>query len=80
MLVAVHTLTGYDLTSKIGTKYPALKANPLEYLSNIWISGDMPDMVTAEQYLVNVLSKGSACKTMDELTYSQQAVLYKVTS
>ena len=64
----------FALTSKIGTKYVALKADPLEYLRNFGIFDDKPDMVTAEQYLVKVLSKGSACKTMDE------AVLYKVTS
>ena len=32
VLPSVHNLTGADCTSKVGTKYSAIRANPEEYL------------------------------------------------
>ena len=34
LLPLVHTLTGCDYTSKVGTKHAALIANPTEYLKD----------------------------------------------
>ena len=34
IVLALHHLSGADYTSKIGTKYSALSANPCEYLSD----------------------------------------------
>ena len=38
VLPAVHTLTGCDYTSKVGTKQAALKANPVDYLQGFGCS------------------------------------------
>ena len=34
ILPALHHLTGADYTSKVGTKYSALQAKPVNYLKN----------------------------------------------
>ena len=70
VLPAVHTLTGCEYTSKVGTKHSALKANPVGYLQGFGISKNGPsddEAAKAESYLVQVLRNGTKCVTMDEL-------------
>ena len=73
VLLAVHILTGCDITSKVGTKAAALKAHPLKYLSGFAqdIDSVEEDIEMAEQYLVQVFKNGSDLKTMDGLRYSR---------
>ena len=58
VLLAVHSLTGYDITNKIGTKRSALKAEPKKYLKYLGISPNLTQIVLkdAEIYLVMVLN------------------------
>lgn len=73
VLPAVHTLTGCDYTSKVGTKPAAIKANPL-VLEHFGISRNGPteeDMVKAESYLVQVMKKGTTLTSMDSLRDQQ---------
>ena len=70
VLPAVHTLTGCDYTSKVGTKQAALKANPIDYLEGFGCSQNGPsddEIKRAESYLVIVLKNGTTCTTMAEL-------------
>ena len=69
VLPALHTLTGCDYTSKFGTKSAAVKANTEMFLKDFGsIEGDIEkQVVSAEQYLVQVKKKGSTFKTCDEL-------------
>ena len=70
VIVTIHTITGCDLTSKVGAKSAALKAHPTIYLTEF--AKDVTDednYETVEQYLVQVLKQGSHCKTMDQLRY-----------
>ena len=54
VLLAVHTLTGCDYTSKFGTKHVALKANPEKYLLQFGTMNDIDrQVVVAEEYLVH---------------------------
>ena len=65
VLPALHSLTGCDITSKIGTKKAALKADPIKYLLGFGVSATMNDSVIkeAEHYLVNVVD--SKCRGND---------------
>ena len=70
VLPAVHMLTGCDYTSKVGTKPPALKADPVNYLQNFGCSNLGPtddEILKAEAYLVEVFKNGTSCTTMNEL-------------
>jgi hypothetical protein len=71
VLPAVHILTGCDYTSKFGTKHAGMIAKPAQYLANFGLcsnTDELEDQITkAEQFLVQVLHKGSSCKTMNEL-------------
>lgn len=71
MLVALHTLTGGDYTSKFGTKHAALSCDPVKYLIDFGRKMDLQSIeesvALAEQYLDQLLKKGSHCQTMDEL-------------
>jgi hypothetical protein len=73
VLPAVHTLTGCDTTSKFGTKAAALKAEPVTFLQGFGANPNDPCLEQilqkAEEYLVQVLKRGSPCKTTDELRY-----------
>ena len=63
-------LTGCDYTSKVGTKPPALKADPVNYLQNFGCSNLGPtddEILKAEAYLVEVFKNGTSCTTMNEL-------------
>ena len=69
VLPAVHTLTGCDYTSKIGTKHAAMKANPVKYLMDFGSATCSMDNVfsTSEAYLVQVLKNNTKCTTMNQL-------------
>ena len=75
VLPAAHCLTGCDVTSKVGTKHAAITSDPGAYLSQLGevvSDTEMEVMISkAEEYLVNVLKKGTQCKTSDELRYWQ---------
>ena len=69
VLPAVHSLTGCDITSKVGTKKAALTAEPQKFMKNF---GKLPQlsssMITrAEQYMIKVLKPKSTAKTFTEL-------------
>ena len=71
VLLPVHSLTGCDFTSKVGSKKAAIECNPAYYLRSY---GNITDGLSlekqignAEEYLVQVLKRNIACKTMDEL-------------
>jgi len=76
VLPALHFLTGSDCTSKFGTKHAAITNTPNTYLANFGITGannkySIEEQVKlAEEYLVQVLKRGSHCKTMDELRFN----------
>lgn len=71
VLPAVHSLTGCDYTSKVGSKKAAIECNPIYYLKSFGtITGGLSlegQICKAEEYLVQVLKRNTACKTMDEL-------------
>jgi hypothetical protein len=73
VLPALHFLTGSDCTSKFGTKHAAIINTPNSYLANFGITGannkySIEEQIKlSEEYLVQVLKRGSHCKTMDEL-------------
>jgi hypothetical protein len=53
VLPAVHSLTGCDTTSKIGTKKAALKADPEKFLGSFGVTPTLPQVTIekAENYL-----------------------------
>ena len=71
VLPAVHSLTGCDYTSKVGSKKAAIECNPAYYLKSFGTIKDgwslERQIGKAEEYLVQVLKRNTACKTMDEL-------------
>ena len=71
VLPAAHALTGCDITSKVGTKHGAIKADPVKYLSQFGKESSEAQLCVmvskAEEYLVKVLKQGTSCKTMDSL-------------
>ena len=69
LLPLVHTLTGCDYTSKVGSKHAALNANPSEYLKDFDSGPSCDNDFTAscEAHLVQVLKKNTTCSTMDQL-------------
>lgn len=69
LLPLVHTLTGCDYTSKVGTKHAALNANPSEYLNDFDSGPSCTDdfAATCEAYLVQMLKRNTTCTTMDQL-------------
>ncbi len=68
VLPALHALTGNDITSKVGTKSASLKAEPTKYLLEFEKTSNA-EVTSAEQYLVQVMKKGSTFETMDKLRY-----------
>ena len=69
VLPAVHSLTGCDITSKVGTKKSALKAHPEKVLKQF---GVLPTLTSAnvrdaEQYLVMVLRPKSEAVNFSEM-------------
>jgi hypothetical protein len=73
VLPAVHNLTGCDITSKIGTKKAALKADPVAYLQGFGATAPLTPSVIqyAEQYLVHVVDAGSNSSNFLELRAHQ---------
>ena len=67
VLPAVHVLTGCDYTSKFGTKHAALMTNPEHYLQDFGSKTDENTIEKAEEYLTQVLKKGTKFKKMDQL-------------
>ena len=68
-----HALSGCDYTSKVGEKYVSLRASPIDYLKDFTLSSTNEDLEAnidkAQEYVVQVLNKGSTCKTMSQLRY-----------
>ena len=73
VLPAVHSLTGCDITSKIGTKKAALKADPESHLHGFGTTIPLTSATIqrAEQYLVNVVDVGSKSNNFQELREHQ---------
>ena len=69
VLPAIHSLTGCDTTSKMGTKTAALKCDPLIHLAEFGKSEKANPLIlaSAEEYLVRVLKRATTCKTFTEL-------------
>ena len=69
VLPAVHSLTGCDITSKIGAKKAALKAQPEKFLKNFGRTVTLSESVLqdAEHFLVRVVKSRSNCKNFSEL-------------
>jgi len=64
---ARHVLTGRDYTSKTGTKHAALMTNPEHYVEDSGTKTDENTIDKAEEYLTQVLKKGTKFKKMDQL-------------
>ena len=73
VLPALHSLTGCDITSKIGTKKAALKADPEIHLQRFGTTAPLTFAMIqhAEQYLVNVVDAGSKSSNFQELRADQ---------
>ena len=71
ILPALHALTGNDYTSKVGAKRSAMDSNPEKYLDGfgVIVNPDSLDLKvsSAEEYLVQVLKRGTTLKTMNQL-------------
>ena len=69
VLPAVHSLTGCDMTSKVGTKKAALKAKPEKLLKQFEVLPTLspPIIGDAEQYLVKVVRSGSETKNFSDM-------------
>ena len=71
VLPSVDCLTGCDYTSKIGPKKAAIEAMPCKNLLNFGFSPSCQNIenqiCNAEEYLVQVLKRGTNCKTMNQL-------------
>lgn len=69
VLPALHSLTGCDITSKVGTKKAALKAEPEKLLGHFGDSTALSQatLKNAEHYLVKVLRRASDAKNFSDL-------------
>jgi len=69
VLPAVHSLTGCDITSRIGSKKAALQVEPEKFLKHFGRSPTLsPSLIhNAEHYLVKVLKSGSDVTNFDDL-------------
>lgn len=69
VLPAVHSLTGCDITSKIGTKRSALVTKPVKYLGTFGTKDSLSnkEIKEAEEYLVNVLKRDTKSKNFTQL-------------
>jgi len=69
VLPALHSLTGGDITSKIGTKKAALQSNPEIHLQGFGTSAEISPVQIqhAERYLVNVVKSGSNASNFTDL-------------
>ena len=73
VLPALHSLTGCDITSKIGTKMAALKANPERHLQGFGTTAPITAAMIqqAEKYVVNVVDAKSKSRNFQELRANQ---------
>lgn len=73
VLPALHSLTGCDITSKIGTKKGALKGNPTVYLKGFGTTIPVTSQMIhqAEQYLVRVIDVKSSASNFQGLREEQ---------
>ena len=73
VLPALHCLTGCDITSKIGTKKAALKADPVANLQLFGTTAPLvPSLIQqAEQYLVHVIDAGNKSSNFLQLRAHQ---------
>ena len=73
VLPALHSLTGCDITSKIGTKKAALKADPEIHLQGLGATTPLTSAMIqhAEQHLVNVVDAGSKSSNFQDLRADQ---------
>ncbi|XP_072015053.1 uncharacterized protein [Amphiura filiformis] len=73
VLPALHSLTGCGITSKIGTKKAALKANPVVHLHGFGATTPLgPSSIQqAEQYLVQVIDAGNKSSNLLQLRAHQ---------
>lgn len=69
VLPAVHSLTGCDITSKVGTKKAALKAQPQKLLKHFGRFPNPSEQIVkdAEMYLIKVLKPQSEAKNFSQL-------------
>lgn len=81
VLPAIHTLTGCDYTSKIGTKHSALMVDPEMHLMDFGMIRSNLETVfhKAEEHLTLVLEKGTPLKTMDQLRNYTYSTIMKIT-
>ena len=69
-LMKVYILTGYDVTSLIGTEVSAAASKPENYLNNFGIEPLRDfNFVCAERYLLRVINLKSNCETFNDLRY-----------
>ena len=68
VLPAVHSLTGCDITSKVGTKKAALKAQPQKLLKHFGRSPSLSEQMVknTELYLIKVLKPQSDTRNFSE--------------
>ena len=73
VLLAVHLGTGCDYLSKIGTKYPALNANPEVFLSDFGkgLHPATDQLSKAKAYLVKLFPHSKGLKTFNQLRVNQ---------
>ena len=72
VLPALHSLTGCDITSKIGTKKAALKADPKSHLQGFGATAPLTSLVKhAEEYLVKVVNSGRKSKNFQDFRIDQ---------
>ena len=79
VLPAVHSLIGCDITSKVGTKKAALKADPQKFLKNF---GESPtisvrSIQNAEKFLIKVLKKTSEASDLTTYVLIRNIPLWK---
>lgn len=69
VLPAVHSLTGCDIASKVGTKHAALKADPVKNLRNFGtdVEIDQDTIKIAEKYLVQTIKRNADLENMNDL-------------
>ena len=69
-LLKAYILTGFDVTSKIGTKVSAAASKPENYLDDFGIEPVQDSsLVCAKKYLVRVISPKSNCETFHDVRY-----------
>ena len=70
LILLLHVLAEYGVTSKIGNKYRALNAKPTDYLKTFGQSKDLyrKEARKAESFIVKDLHSSSACTTINDIS------------